>query len=395
MLVKIRVCPVLLAAVVLAGAAARAETIAKPAAVMRERSTDMTAAPPPHRVTAPEPVHLEFRPASWLQTGMLTVTIAGITLESSAGVDLANTRFTFFSTECRLTPVGPLQPRMRDGLLYLSQPGLLVPRGARGSVMSPHCEGTLTGQVAIAGGATASLGNRRMTVLLQPHERVVVKDTARLRGWLKPWYRRPGCESDDGDGDLGVRVTATPVGGDCRVDFMSPGNRDYRVDENFNMLPPGVTGVAATWRVDGDRTQCELCQVLDAPCRGANRSGGVPGPLVYQELRYGYEIREAGSALLPAIESQPPLPNGRPEVMNSYQIVIGYNRLNDWRQFLEPLYARMSCSPWAPPPTQVASGAVAAVTGRSTPVPPTAPRLRLVLEQMEFLRPAGARLPFE
>ena len=276
---------------------------------------------------------------------------------------------------CQVEPSVPL--KFRDGRPFVAQTYQSVVGGT-----SPP--GTLKGQI---------------TFTMAGHIRETVTNTARMRNWMKP-HESIGCSSDDNNGKLGVRVVTGPAGMTCRADYITPWGRSGS-EQNFNQLPEGVVPVSAKWTIEGDRNICQLCPDPLQACHGLATVFGPGFP--YSEVLYGSSIREGMVAMNLAIWSVPPITNEN--VMVPGQIIVGYNRDKKMHAYMLPMSSQMSCKAWVPPPTEVAKdlgGAAKDAFGSlkkgeapgPPPPPPAAPRLRLVLDEMIFLKPPSVGLPF-
>lgn len=256
------------------------------------------------------------------------------------------------------------------------------------------------------------------------HETVTVTETARLRGFLRP-VTSVDCEGADLEGRFGLRVTAGAVSKGCRTDFLYP--RDPRPGmfgaPTMNELPHGVILQRMSWRIEGSQQACELCINPLAPCRGA---GQIPAMLVdpLVPLNWVYApLRPADMAAMPgqafAVFGGPPLiarneavrvdtrtetyDTSLPDYLDRI-LGAGQNDLSGsdvigqgdgrWRSWMRPFAVRLQCSAWAPPPADVARSAAGALRGAGLQAP-SPPSLRLVLDSITFLRPAGTLVPGE
>jgi hypothetical protein len=234
------------------------------------------------------------------------------------------------------------------------------------------------------------------TIPLRPHQLVRITDTARLRNWLKP-LEGLGCTADDANGKLGERITAGPAGSNCRADFMVTSNRNAAVDwSRFNALPEGTLVRRMTWKLEGDKTQCQLCSDPRTPCREPIQTLARTLQTFRTEL-IGPIVQEGDTQGVTT--HWDPVRNQTPDVMTANQVIIAKSYEPRYREYMNELYSEMSCSPWAPPPNAV-GGAVGSAVGQVAQgqAPsnnlPSAPRLRLVLDAMEFIKPPSVALPF-
>jgi len=232
------------------------------------------------------------------------------------------------------------------------------------------------------------------------HDRVRIQRTARMRDWLKPDTRF--CAEDNAGDQLGVRVVAGPLPVDCRVELLSTSNRNRNTEADFNEMPEAVILASVTWRLDGDRQVCALCDnIEDNPCRGETLpSGPWPRTLLGPVVRDRTEVQGAEFNRVYSVFTGPPTTPRNGTVLHPPSgVIIGTNRRGDWRSYGFTMYARIACAPWAPPPADVGravGNVIGAVRNREAPPPPPpAPSLRLVLAEWEVLRPKSIRLPYE
>lgn len=257
-----------------------------------------------------------------------------------------------------------------------------------------------------------------------PHVRVVISETARMRQWLKPMHG-PGCADDDREGKLAMRISTGAAGNDCRIDFLTAGNRNRNSDWNFNAIPEGVISGKVDWRTSGSSGVCALCDRVDgSACRGV----GVPPNVIFPVDLIGPTIQEGGIGGEEAamFVGPPGVPVHGNVVEPQAGVIIATNERGIWRSYGFTQYARMSCNSWAPSPAEVerttrewyqdaadridafgheltdpllpkgkgkGKGGPAKVPG--PPPPPPTPSLWLVLHSWEFFKPAGTTLPWE
>lgn len=71
----------------------------------------------------------------------------------------------------------------------------------------------------------------------------------------------------------------------------------------------------------------------------------------------------------------------------------------NWRSWMRPFGIGLACSAWAPPRASEATKNIRVAIGQiaqgHAPTVPPAPHLRLVLDELNVLRPVGQRLPWE
>jgi len=198
-------------------------------------------------------------PREWLKEGGISIGLTGINdvmfQEYSAG-DRGVHNITLTSRDgypgehyCDFVArpgsnwvLGNQQP---DGVRSLSQAGYLKPfRDAVGernfaqSLLSNGCSLTVQINFKHPNGKTVRV-NEVVRLEVRPHQEVKIRDTSRLRNWLRPFHS-PACISDDSGGQLGVKITTGPLGATCRTDFMTTRNRNRVTDWNSNKLPEGV-----------------------------------------------------------------------------------------------------------------------------------------------------------
>ncbi len=304
------------------------------------------------------------------------------------------------------------------GIAKLDFFGWLIPRGSVTS--TGDCRLLLAVSTRPLGGTWSPTTQvEAQPFVVAPHDRVRITATARMRDWLKP-AQSGGCSSDDAGGQLGVRVTAGPTGGDCRANFLSGSNHTH-ADWNFNALPEAVLVSSVTWRLESNGNKCSLCD--DASPTGPVCRGGIGPPIgkfpyranmIGPTVREGTETQGAGGAQLYAIFTGPPQTPRDANILEPRQgVIIATNTAGVWRSYGMEAAARLACDHWLPPPADVERTVSSRIAEAGTriknaarrafgfadeplpPPPPAIPSLRLVLDSWEFLRPQSVTLPFE
>jgi hypothetical protein len=374
---------------------------------------------------AAKPVPKIVRVAStrdWLKEGGITIGLTGIndvTFQEYSAGDRGVHNITLNSREtvagehyCGFAArpgsrwvLGDPQP---DGIRYLNQVGYLKPfrdvwgdRNFPQSLLGSGCSLKVDIHFKRPNGEQIHVSDV-VRFDVRPHQEVKIKDTAKLRNWLRP-AQSPGCASDDSGGQLGVKIATGPLGATCRTDFMTTRNRNRVTDWNSNMLPEGAYLSSLKWRLAGDTGTCQLCPDPRRACRGPVEQ--------LQTALAGYQQDLVGPTVIDGsmsdgkrfgIVSSYPFPTGQLDANNNVVadgIIFGSNSDRKWHEFVYTLYSQMSCSTWAPPPSNVAAtvgSAARRVAGGNAPgSPPPPPSLRLVLDEAVFLRPQSSRLSFE
>ncbi len=346
---------------------------------------------------------VNFGPPEWLRIGALNIAISGLgdaalaplvcqpSPPTGSGLCTGGVRLDIVSNDCGLRRLyEPSLSASTNNQKTLSFVGLLVNYGGSYE-RAVRCEFDLTANFRSPGGHTFAL-QKRVAFDVNPHVRVKVSDTARLRAWLKP---NQSCATDDSGNQLGFRITTGPAGNSCRTDVLTTKNRTPpTTGPSFNMLPEGVFPIGATWRVDGDRSQCMVCPDARRPCLGpAQVAATAASGFTFEEDLYGPVIAEGHMrSEQMALWSVPPVPaNG--DVMTPGQIIIGRNPDRRFHAFMLPWSAGMSCKAWAPTTSNVSQAIGSAASGQ-VPSAPAAPSLRLILDEVIFLRPASVSLSF-
>jgi hypothetical protein len=377
------------------------------------------------KALADKPVPKIVRVASsrdWLKEGGISLGLTGIndaTFQEYSLGDHGVLNITFTNQEaavgghyCEFVPrpgsrwaLGDPQP---DGTRSLYQTGYLKP------FRNASRDGNIP-QALVSSGCTLKVGiNFKRTngeqihvsdvvrFDVRPHQEVKIKDTSKMRNWLRP-AQSLGCTSDDSGGQLGVKITTGPLGATCRTDFMTTRNRNRITDWNSNMLPEGTYLSSLKWRLAGDTGTCRLCPDPRRACREpvqqlqtalAGYQQDLVGPIVKDgsmsdHLRFGI------------VSSYPfsPVDLDANNNVLSRGIIFGTNSDRKWHEFVYTLYSQMSCAAWTPPPSNVAAtigSAARSIAGGNAPgATPPPPSLRLVLDEAIFLRPQASRLSFE
>jgi hypothetical protein len=259
------------------------------------------------------------------------------------------------------------------------------------------------------------------------HETVRIANTARLRGFLKP-FSSPRCTADDAGDKFGIRLTASAVSHACRTDFLKVSG-DSQSGPTGNPLGPGTIVNAVVWKLEGDTGRCELCSNPLSPCRGISPQATFAESIGYEAVRWVYapvRAGEIGNGYRYAAFAGPPgtrsgsliridardydYDSSLPDYLERLHSVVvgnapGYEAAiigradAQWRSWMRPFGIGMACSAWTPPAPSAAKSTVSTVVGQiaqgQAPTLPAAPYLRLLLDELYVQRPVGQRLPWD